>query len=366
MYVDKKYNDEMMKKIVAHKDFGNRNPVDIGIECGYTEDEVIKMIQTLSEKNMVANEKRGNIIYVFYQEEGKFYIVSVNIDNWKAKAIKEISGFKCRDLYQIKGNFFIWTSDKFTLIWENLETGESGKILMDSDIRRILLLDDAIIILTGHEIIRDEFGKHRTKLLSENSMCFGWDSKLIEGRDEFYVLQDDRVDVVKKDLSSWKELEYESPYGYSILAVEYTEKEGLVWYLYKEEIHIFSSNSYYYLRYSEKDLEGEEGYDDDYPGLDGASASEKNITSISLGVSTKNYKLLQEEIWSKDGRHIICDFERAKEYGDIYDEYGDVYVVVDKDIFIAVSSVPDENSTEIKKIDLQNERRPVVIPVQMH
>ena len=41
---------EMMEEISHHKDFGKRNPVDIGIECGYSEDDIMCMIQML-ERN---------------------------------------------------------------------------------------------------------------------------------------------------------------------------------------------------------------------------------------------------------------------------------------------------------------------------
>ena len=41
---------EMMRKICTHKDFGKRNPVDIGIECGYSEDEVLQMLHKLEKK----------------------------------------------------------------------------------------------------------------------------------------------------------------------------------------------------------------------------------------------------------------------------------------------------------------------------
>lgn len=41
---------EMMRKICSHKDFGKRNPVDIGIECGYSEGDVLEMLRKLEEK----------------------------------------------------------------------------------------------------------------------------------------------------------------------------------------------------------------------------------------------------------------------------------------------------------------------------
>ena len=40
----------MMKEISEHKDFGRKNPVDIGTECGYTEEDVLDMIHMLQQK----------------------------------------------------------------------------------------------------------------------------------------------------------------------------------------------------------------------------------------------------------------------------------------------------------------------------
>ena len=49
-YKNKGKYHEMMEEISHHKDFGKRNPVDIGIECGYSEADIMCMIQML-EKN---------------------------------------------------------------------------------------------------------------------------------------------------------------------------------------------------------------------------------------------------------------------------------------------------------------------------
>ena len=40
MYLEKEKYDQMVKEISEHKDFGKRNPVDIGMECGYPEEDV--------------------------------------------------------------------------------------------------------------------------------------------------------------------------------------------------------------------------------------------------------------------------------------------------------------------------------------
>ena len=41
---------KMLQKICAHKDFGKRNPVDIGIDCGYSENEVLRMLRKFEGK----------------------------------------------------------------------------------------------------------------------------------------------------------------------------------------------------------------------------------------------------------------------------------------------------------------------------
>lgn len=41
---------QMLYAITKHKDFGKRNPVDIGIECGYSEKEVIELIRSLEQE----------------------------------------------------------------------------------------------------------------------------------------------------------------------------------------------------------------------------------------------------------------------------------------------------------------------------
>ena len=59
-YTNEKQNDyqAMLKTISAHKDFGKRNPVDIGIECGYTEEDVLGMIEMLRKMQDEKAEKK--------------------------------------------------------------------------------------------------------------------------------------------------------------------------------------------------------------------------------------------------------------------------------------------------------------------
>ena len=43
----KEQYENMMEEIAVHPDFGKRNPVDIGIECGSQEESVLEMIYLL-------------------------------------------------------------------------------------------------------------------------------------------------------------------------------------------------------------------------------------------------------------------------------------------------------------------------------
>ena len=43
----KEHYEKIMSEITGHPDFGKKNPVDIGIDCGYSEETVMEMIQFL-------------------------------------------------------------------------------------------------------------------------------------------------------------------------------------------------------------------------------------------------------------------------------------------------------------------------------
>ena len=119
----KEYYEKMMEEIGTHPDFGKRNPVDIGIECGYSEDDVMGMIhflQGLKGKQEMKTEKgegrekhyfllrNHNAAYTGFfrrkrEKKRDCYIVSVDINTWSAERIK---GVEKPVLFQIKGNIY--------------------------------------------------------------------------------------------------------------------------------------------------------------------------------------------------------------------------------------------------------------------
>ncbi len=51
----KAYYRQILEDIANHEDFGKRNPVDIGNECGYPEEDVLEMIKIVQSEE----EKKG-------------------------------------------------------------------------------------------------------------------------------------------------------------------------------------------------------------------------------------------------------------------------------------------------------------------
>ena len=175
----KQYYMSIIKTISEHEDFGKRNPVDIGIDCGYTEEDVLGMIEMLRAMQEEEDEKKGtsgkNNKYYFLlrQDYDKACIVSVEIDSWKVEIVKSIEMFQgellgpCTriDKWQIKENVFVYTirhSENVIgirnnivkeIYWENLETGEQRKLLTDENIKNFVIRESDVCIVVGNDII---------------------------------------------------------------------------------------------------------------------------------------------------------------------------------------------------------------------
>lgn len=93
--------EQMMRAITEHKDFGKRNPVDIGIKCGYSEKELLDMMEKISVEQEIEenNEQDGRKKYYFliegeFGEDNEFpWIVSVDSQNWEAKTVKKVENY---------------------------------------------------------------------------------------------------------------------------------------------------------------------------------------------------------------------------------------------------------------------------------
>lgn len=375
------YCKEMMNQICNHKDFGKRNPVDIGIECGYAEKDILEMIQKISDEQESEenkkDEKTGRTKYYFLVE-GKFgeedespWIVSVDIQNWETKTVKKVENYRyIGGSFCIKDNYFIYqkacnlfgnqNGNEKILYWENLETGEKRKLLLDSPINKFAFWDDNIFVLTDDELLLWDTEKIIQR--SERDVYISGDT-IVTTKNKLYFIGSQNVYEVNTNLSCKEVFEgYHNAYDYRIGAVEYMDNE-LIWYMYKENLHFFSDSSWTYRKYRESNING---YSTDSEGF---YASKVGTDFDSLkGVFTKNYRLLQKEIRSIDNKKKICDFPRKT---DSYSNQGQVVAIPDKDIFIGVTSAKvgnfygiDLKEDAIIKIDLQEERKAEILPIK--
>ena len=130
----KEFYQNMMEEIGGHEDFGKRNPVDIGIDCGYSEEEVMGMLEMIqmcqSEiQDEVQNDGEAEIYYFMLRKQEKRYIVSVNIDNWRIEVVKELGNADI-SRFGMGYDTFVWIlrDNEKIVFWENFRTRESGEI----------------------------------------------------------------------------------------------------------------------------------------------------------------------------------------------------------------------------------------------
>lgn len=370
--------EQMMRAITEHKDFGKRNPVDIGIECGYSEKELLDMMEKICEEQEVGEYEDGGRTKYYFLVEGKFgekkapWIVSVDIHNWEAKTVKKMENYQyIGGRFCIKDNYLVYQNssmfsimndngDAKILYWENLETREKRKLLLDSNIRNFAFWNENIFVLTEDELLLWDTEKITRRIERDNYIS---GHTIVTTEEKLYIVNTSTIYEVNTDLS-YRELweGYDKAYDYRIGAVEYINNE-LIWYMYKENVHFFADNSWSYRKYRENK---KSAYTTDSEGF---YASKVGTDFDPLkGVFTKNYRLLQKEIRTIDNKKKICDFPRK---ADSRSNQGQVVAIPDKDIFIGVTSakVGDFYGVTLKedaiiKIDLQEERNPEILPIK--
>lgn len=369
--------EQMMRAITEHKDFGKRNPVDIGIKCGYSEKELLDMMEKISVEQEIEenNEQDGRKKYYFliegeFGEDNEFpWIVSVDSQNWEAKTVKKVENYDyVGGKFCIKYNYFVYQNDTLwkkngsgkILYWENIETGERRKLLLDSDIENFAFWNENIFVLTEDELLLWDTEKI-TKRIERDNYISG--DTIVTTENKLYLIDKHKVYEVNTSLS-YKEVwdGYRRASDYRIGAVEFLDND-LTWYIYKEEDRFFGDNSWSYRKYRKK---GGNNCSTDHKGFN-ASKIGANFEPLK-GVFTKNYRLLQEEIYTIDNKKKICDFPRKI---DSYSNQGQVVAIPDKDIFIGVTSakVGDFYGVTLKedaiiKIDLQEERNPEILSIK--
>lgn len=363
-YTKEKF-DQMIKEISGHKDFGKRNPVDIGIECGYLEEDITGLMKMIEGDiaNDCTSDLQNKYFFFIRKEEGAF-LVSVDVPAWNVKVIKQIEEYEADDRYDIKKNIFVRTSGiaRKILLWENFDTGETKKWLSDESIERILILDSGILIAFPKELViwdgktivaRKPFPRY-----FDSSTFWINIGQEIYLYDKFY----NSMYVIDQKLESeFREYDIELPTTSEVVTLgpeihELGEDTGKLFgfgYYQKYGSGIFNTNKVYR----------------DFPikfGADGTTSFpfSRSVLEHPDGVIrdfvTNDYILLGIEIYSR--RQIkadswctepVCMFNRNIYRKQVIADYKN-------NIFIGL----DDND-DIIKIDLENEREATVIPVQV-
>ena len=340
----KEHYEKIMSEITGHPDFGKKNPVDIGIDCGYSEETVMEMIQFLYDfkdqpktegKNEDEREKYYFLLKNTLWEE--YCIASVNINTWETEWVKSVGIMPA--LFRIKGAVYAYVLEHY-LVWENLVTGKKETFQVDGSIEDILIADNGIVTLTERFFVLFPYQGGKIQLeypyIGEPIRR----KMLIEGKNAIYA-------IFSFGYSSavWK-IEKESFHENVIwnstrhlAAVEYAD-EDLIWYV--------DEYSRGYRKYSEKSLPGYKRgdrlpfyVDDDY------------IIEI---VSTKNYELWQTQIFGIKYKGMVYGLSLQKGNKGTY---GQVIGIYEKDIFVGVR----EGGQDLIKIDLRAEKEPVILSV---
>ncbi len=386
--------EEMAEKISQHKDYGKKNPVDIGIACGYTENDVLELmraIQKMQSKNSVQGKNTKDEKYYFMlRKERERFIVSVDIKSMETN-VEESLGEVDFEAFDIGHGIFAYVKprSKKTIYWKNLITGESDKFLLDGDIRKILVMENGILAIGNRHTMMCCFNGE----IEETAIEGGYWEDVIESESKIFLVDRDEIRVLDKSL------EDEPEQVYDVYDSASDNEDGLVTDssqiqavgVYDDELFGYCSYERYGSglfntnKYREKSDEfstaGEESFiKGDYDCRD------ENGDIISRSMVTKNYILIDKNIYSKkeleEETHrtlasvlassysgIVCEFPRILESKQIVGIY-------DKDIFLGVVHLGDydeeygdcddeyRDETAVIKVDLQSEREPVILPVK--
>ncbi len=365
------YNEEqiefyqnMMEEIGGHEDFGKRNPVDIGIDCGYSEEDVMEMIRMIQMyQNTAQEDGEAEIYYFMLHKQEKRYIVSVDINDWKMGFVKELGEI---DLvtYELAYDTFVWVleDNKKVIFWENFRTKESGKILLDFDLEgQILLLEDGVIVKkdswgSDDEIIKLGFDRS-IKSVKVPSRGLG---HLLVGENRIYSILvswgSGYIYSISKDLEGEFQKECESDSRSNNLP-EVSEQIELY------ETGIDNGKPFAYTLYERwNDLKlfsldtGKHTVKEKLT-LDGFQRSYRRLKYGYRDYTTEHYRLLGDYIYMKDNEeNSVCEFPRACTHQGV--------AIYSKDIFIDVTYIEESNETAVIKIDMQSEREAVILPLE--
>lgn len=335
--------------------------------------EILKVVEEKGEvindeKQLEENAYKGGKKYFLVRNE-KYYIVSINPANWKIDVVKifaEEIDFKV-NFYEIKDSVMVWVnySDRCTLYWENFETKESGTILTDGPIDMCSILKDKLLLIYGLE--RTTIAIYKSDGSKIEKICNLWSSsrgdRIFESHGRYFYPHVQYISSIDETLENEQEYEIPRSEEYVNCDVAGVDENGFYCYTvqttYTRVGRILPKTITTTVR-NQKYTEAKGCVEyTDYVALRSQYNSFENHHPIIEEISTKNYRLYKDYIFSKKG-DVICKFDRVYHS---WQNYGQVIGLYDEDIFFGITE--DDFKEAIIKIDLRTERKPVIMPIEI-
>ena len=295
------YYMQIIKTIIQQNGADVKNPIDIGVECGYPEDDVINALQYVQK---IEDEKdKSGLLYFIVRLLGGSHIVSLNTYDWSVDFVKKIS-YGSSDIAKIQKNILInIDSERHNINWDNLKTGESGKIKMAERIKDAVIVQDGIVVFDGAIITKAYFNGMRKDIYIQD-----WceDAILKDVSGDIYIIGKNSIWRVDKEINKVKKT---AEWGDSIIKCIYRNPKGK--YCYVKE------RSGKYKNYTlDGDIE-EDVFSKKYIGS--AKFIEKDQLNICEIAETKNYYFSGEIIYDKESKkeRDISRIRRRRDFTEI-------------------------------------------------
>lgn len=184
------YYLHILEEITNHADFQKKNPVDIGLECGYQEKEVEKAILMCYSIKQDYSNKEDIYYFVSKRGETSIQVGKIDVVNWTVEYLKDIKGVRMsEDIVRMNGSLLAYVSmrSKKKIVWEDIATGRTGELYVSASVKDLMLLDNSVIAYVEnrdktHNFVRVTYDGKVEEHWAPKSMK--WDSmsdKLLQG-----------------------------------------------------------------------------------------------------------------------------------------------------------------------------------------
>ena len=355
---NKKYQN-ILQKIMKHKDYTKRNPLDIGMELGYTQEDIF---EALSIQEIEEDEKEQKEYFVL--QNG--YVVSVNLLNRNVTLVKKIDE---NSNAIIKNGILVWDDSKDgysfgvkTLFWENLNTGEHGKYVLpeeceqqsrlffriSKDIDRFFVLKDGILIKSNQEYYKVYY----TGKVIKKELDYFYKADLVLEKDDYmYIASRYCIWRMSSNLNDVEIIsEYSPDENRTIVALEKSDND--IFY------HVFDESGLWHHYYRKYNANGERIQEDRFLSGDYADAIGYVVNPVEI-FTTKNYKVYSNAIYKTSSGKAVWGSS------DNISFISQTVAVYDKDIVLGcVSRLWDKSQLGVTMFDLNKRNTPVFLPLE--